>query len=116
MNRAWLLALVMAAPCAHAGVYAHVDPQSGMTVLNNVPPAEGEPRAAAPSAPAPRDFPRVSGAQQQQRDGERHAILQIELDSEQQALDTARKGHADGAVLARHAVNIAALKRELAAH
>lgn len=112
-----LLWLGFLADSACAGVYEHVDPVSGMTVLNNLPPAAGAAPVARKvgfTAPAPAAFPRVSSTQQQQRDDGRREILASELDHEQQALaaDTARR--ASDEILARHAVNVAALKRELA--
>jgi hypothetical protein len=112
-----LLWLSLFAGSACAGVYEHVDPVSGMTVLNNLPPAAGAApvaRKAGLAAPAPAAFPRVSSSQQQQRDDSRREILASELEHEQQALaaDTARRAGSE--ILARHAVNVAALKRELA--
>lgn len=107
---AWLLALAVNG--ASAGVYEHVDPASGMTILNNVPPTARPVAVATPAAATA--FPRVSSAQQNQRDGARRDILASELQTEEQALATAAAARAASDVLARHAANVAALKRELA--
>lgn len=106
MRRA-ALALLVALGHAHAAIYTHVDPVSGMTVLNNMPPA-GRAEAVAPAPAA--SFPRIGGARQHDMDGARRTILETELDGERQALAKA----ADRDAAARHAANIAALKRELA--
>lgn len=113
-----LLLLALAAGNVLAGVYEHVDKASGMTIMNNLPPAAG----AAPAqrqvsfdAPAAAQaFPRVSSAQQNQRDGARRDILASELQTEEEALAAAAAKRAASDVLARHAANVAALKRELA--
>jgi hypothetical protein len=118
MRRALLL-LALAAGRASAGVYEHVDPASGMTIMNNLPPAAGAATAArqvaftAPAA-AGQAFPRVSSMQQNQRDSARRDILASELQTEEQALAAAAARRAAADVLARHAANVAALKRELA--
>lgn len=117
MRCAAALMLALVAHCASAGVYEHVDPVSGMTILNNLPPAAGAAppiRTATFPAPGPATFPRISGTQQQQRDDGRRAILASELASEQQALAAATARRADSDILTRHAGNVAALKRELA--
>jgi hypothetical protein len=107
-------------PCwAGGAVYAHVDPVSGMVVLNNVPPGA---RAAPAQAHIPdrnsrallAAFARVSPARQREMDADRRAILENELNEERRALAVASAGHAAGDVRARHAANIAALQRELA--
>jgi len=119
MRRALLL-LALAAGNAAAGVYEHVDKASGMTIMNNLPPAAGAAPVAAvrqvgPAAPASaQTFPRVSSAQQNQRDGARRDILASELQTEEEALAAAAAKRAASDVLARHAANVAALKRELA--
>lgn len=123
MRRAAVLCLLLAVDHAQAGVYLHVDPVSGMTILNNLPPAGGAApvptavpvaRMAALQTAAPGSFPRVTAEQQKQRDGARRTILQEELDSEQQALAGAAARRAAADVIARHSANVAALKRELA--
>jgi hypothetical protein len=64
--------------------------------INSVPaaaPAGGtKPQAAkAGAAATPANFPRVDPQTQQQRDGQRRRILEQELNTEQQALDQAKK-------------------------
>lgn len=83
------------------------------------------PRQRAAASPTPGDFPRVSGDQQKARDGDRRAILDKELATEQRNLATAKKALADagGAVPERvtplrdavqlHERNIEALTKEL---
>lgn len=106
----------------------------------SVPAGRGAPRAAVraePSAPAAAaDFPRVDRATQRQRDGERRAVLEEELRSEQARLATLRAEYNQGqperrgdernhqryldrvdrlaADIARSEANAAALRRELA--
>jgi hypothetical protein len=46
---------------------------------------------AQPSAPTPGDFPKVGAGEQKARDGDRRAILEQELASEQKSLDEAKK-------------------------
>ncbi|WP_332848614.1 hypothetical protein [Massilia sp. S19_KUP03_FR1] len=115
---ALLLTLVLAARAACAGVYEHVDPVSGMTILNNVAPTARQLALAAPAAApatpaAAQAFPRVSSALQNQRDGARRDILASELETERQALASATATRAASDVLARHTANVAALQREL---
>ena len=122
MNRwgvtAALLLLLQGA--AQAGIYTHVDPVSGMTVMSNVPTA-GQPGAiktrpaAGAGDTAPADFPRVSRERQRERDGARRSILDNELEAEQQALAAAAARRAAQSVLNRHQANVAALRRELQA-
>jgi len=64
--------------------------------------------------PAAAGFPRISRAEQRKRDLGREAILNEELDNEQQLLDRARARQAAADVQRRHLGNIAAIKRELA--
>lgn len=106
-------------PCQAGGdVYTHVDPVSGMVVLNNVPPGA---RAVPASTHTPHwkpraklaAFARISPARQREIDADRRGILQNELSEERRVLAVASAGHAAGDVLARHAANIAALQREL---
>lgn len=105
-------------PCRAGGeVYRHVDPVSGMVVLNNVPPPEtaAPVRAVQGKAQAtPASFARISAARQRELDADRRAILEDELNEEQRALTAASAGHAARDVLQRHAANVAALQRELA--
>lgn len=99
--------LLLALADAQADVYVHVDPVSGMTVLNNIPPSR---LIAMPARASAGSFPRISSTRQHEMDGARRAILETELDTERQALAQAAGREAS----ARHAANIAALKRELA--
>ncbi|MFC3457517.1 MULTISPECIES: hypothetical protein [Massilia] len=105
---------------ACAGVHAHVDPVSGMVVLSNIAPtgrtaAPAPRRGQAGEAGAPIAFPRVSAQRQREMDGDRRAILQEELTHERRALAAASAARAASDVLVRHAANVAALQRELAA-
>lgn len=117
MKRALAAAAVLCAAMGSstAGVYTHIDPVSGMTVVSNIPAAKGEARAPAGAVSAGQAaFPRVSGEQQKQRDGTRRDILQAELSAEQQALDAARARQEVSEIVRRHVANVEALKRELA--
>ncbi len=106
--------------------------KKGCTVLSHQasPAASGgstagsRPKAA--SNPTPSDFPRVSNNEQRTRDGDRKAILDKELASEQQNMDKAKKALTDAGnqpadklqplrdTLALHERNVEALKKELA--
>ena len=118
-----LLNLACAAP-ALAGIFARREP-GGVTVYSNIPagPRVDQPARAAQAAgpsraaaggPAAAGFPRISRAEQQQRDLGREAILNEELGNEQQLLDRARARQAAAEVQRRHLGNIEAIKRELA--
>lgn len=77
------------------------------------------------ATPTPGDFPRVSGAEQKTRDGDRRAILDKELANEQQNLEKAKKSLFDAGsqpqdklrplrdTVALHERNIESLKKEL---
>lgn len=69
-------------------------PTKSCTVLSQDQPVSTfvAPKA---KAPAPADFPRVSGDQQKARDGDRRAILEQELANEQKQLEAARTTLAD---------------------
>jgi hypothetical protein len=121
-----LLGLAFAVP-AHAGIFSERQ-AGGVVVYSNVPKnsAADSPVRGARAVPAvvqgtrtaqaqPASFPRISQADQQQRDADRKAILTDELDNEQQLLGRARAQGAAPDVQHRHLSNIAALKRELAA-
>lgn len=120
----FLLNLACAAP-ALAGIFAKREP-GGVTVYSNIPtgsrvdePARaarttGLSRAGVAGTPAAAGFPRISRAEQRKRDLGREAILNEELDNEQQLLDRARARQAAADVQRRHLGNIAAIKRELA--
>jgi len=114
-----LLNLACAAP-ALAGIFAKREP-GGVTVYSNIPggprvdqPAVRPSRAAAAGTAAAAGFPRISRAEQRKRDLGREAILNEELDNEQQLLARARARQAAAEVQRRHLGNIAAIKRELA--
>jgi multidrug resistance efflux pump len=91
---------------------------------------------ARPNAPTPGDFPKVGAGEQKTRDGDRRAILDQELTTEQKNLDEAKKtlaqqeaslGQQPGANAARtqerikpyqdtiqlHERNVEALKKEI---
>ena len=117
-----LSALLLIPASAQAAIFRHVDPGSGLTILSNVDAASaGAVKNVAPASvqagkgatATPADFPRVSAARQQERDGGRRAILMAELASEQQSFGAAAAAHAQLDVLHRHQANIAALQREL---
>ena len=99
------------------------------TVLSyQAPPAAPAASGAKPhpaATPTPGDFPRVSGAEQKNRDGDRRAILDKELANEQQNLEKAKKALFDAGsqpqdklrplrdTVALHERNIESLKKEL---
>lgn len=118
---AFALALLAAVSPAGAGVHTYVDPVSGMIVMSNVAPpgrTASAPRQANGQAAPGGDagaFPRVSARRQREMDGDRRAILQEELTHERRALAAAADARAARDVQARHAANVAALERELAA-
>lgn len=114
-----LLNLACAAP-ALAGIFTKREP-GGVTVYSNIPsgprvdqPAARPSRAAVADTPAAAGFPRISRAEQRKRDLGREAILNEELDNEQQLLARARARQAAADEQRRHLGNIAAIKRELA--
>lgn len=120
MRRSAILVVLLLPGAVQAGIYTHVDPDSGMTVISNI--ASGPATAARRSRmvtqavrPAPADFPRMSKDRQRELDDGRRTILDTELAAEQQALSTAAARRAEAAVLHRHQTNIEALKRELKA-
>lgn len=126
MLAAMLLLNVVCAEPALAGIFAKREP-GGVIVYSNIPnrsrmdePARAAQAAARPSqavaanAPAAAGFPSISQADQKKRDLGREAILNEELESEQQLLERARARQAAADVQRRHLSNIAALKRELA--
>lgn len=115
-----------------AEIFRYVDPITGNVILSNVPLHGKASRTAAaprfnvapmrvshrPAANAltsisPADFPRVTMAQQRDRDDERRQILIDELKAEQEAFDKARATNASDAEINRLRDNIAALEREL---
>ncbi|SHH24649.1 hypothetical protein [Massilia sp. CF038] len=108
------LALCLASS-AHAEVFKHVEAGSGLMVISNVPPKQtgqqAQPRVMQNDSPAA--FPTVGKQRQKELDGGRRAILEQEMASEQQALQTARLQKAAADIIARHNANLAALTREL---
>lgn len=99
---------------AHAEIYKHVDAEGRITYSNvkikgakklYLEPADtsfgnsndGETkRAPSAKTPTPASFPKVDAGTQNQRDGKRKEILQIELDTERRALEEAKKAYAEG--------------------
>lgn len=117
-----LLCLCGIAGGAPAAIFVQNDGTTGIPIFSNVP-ARGQRVAGVGAAPAARTrpaaasdataFPRVSVAQQQERDVGRRTILLEELDSEIALFQKAKAASAAPDVQARHDSNIAALKREL---
>jgi hypothetical protein len=109
-----------AAAAAHAAIYVQRDAASGAVLYSNVPASAGKARGHvavfSPSVPADASqFPRITRAEQQQRDLGRQAILNDELAQERQRLQQAQAAGADAQAQQRHRSNIEALQRELAA-
>jgi hypothetical protein len=89
----------------------------------SAPAAPNGNREKARTAATPTDFPRVEGDEQKSRDGERRAILEKELTTEQTNLDQARQSlptasaqdaKAQRDAITLHERNIKALQKELA--
>jgi hypothetical protein len=123
-SRCLVLACLLPALPVWAEVFVRVDPGTGMSILSNVAPSRVAPAPERTPVPAPTvhrvaasgavaTFPRVTTEQQHDLDGGRRAILLAELEAEQQDYKKAAGGGAAADVLARHAANIEALKREL---
>lgn len=97
----------------------------GITSIGNTG-ASPTTKSHTSAAPTPVDFPRVSGTEQKSRDGDRKAILDKELLTEEQNLEKAKKLLADIGnqspeklqaprdTIALHERNVLALKKELA--
>jgi hypothetical protein len=117
---------------ALAEIFQYVDPIDGHVTWSNVPlHGQASAKAAAPTStvrparvsyrPAsnastsigPAHFPRVTEAQQRDRDNDRRQILIDELKDEQEAFNKAKERNASDAEINRHRANIAALEREL---
>ena len=96
--------------------------------LSHYPPpsaatgSDGSNRRRAATTPTPADFPRVAGAEQRNRDGERRAILEKELAAEQAYLEKARQllatnpsqnAQTQRDAVALHERNIKALRKEI---
>jgi len=98
----------------------------GITGYGNTYASNGSTKPRASASPTPGDFPRVSGNEQKARDGDRRAILDKELQTEEQNLEKARKMllevgnqsperlQAPRDTVALHERNVYALKKELA--
>jgi hypothetical protein len=119
--RAGLLAF---AGASQAGVFTHVEPRTGLTIISNVAarPESGQRMVSSSLQTRARgmstnvesgQFPRVSVQQQKELDGGRRSILLDELANERDALQAATARRAATDVLHRHESNIAALQREL---
>ena len=113
-----LLALILLPQLAFAEIYKHVDAEGKITYSNvkikgakklALEPADtnfgtgasneegSAKRSPATKTATPANFPKVDADQQNQRDGKRKEILQIELDAEKKALEDAKKAYAEGA-------------------
>lgn len=113
-----LLSLCLISGClsictlAKAEIYKSVDPNGhitysniphkGATKLNLEPPAPAGSvdKPSRAKTPTPSDFPRVDRQTQNQRDDKRKQILQDELAAEKQALEDAKKAHAEAELAA----------------
>ncbi len=117
--RASLVAMALVATGARADVFKCADPVSGKVTYTNAKtgekgctllqkeqplktaPASAPRKAAASSSSSssssstPAEFPRVDSTTQRSRDNDRRKILETELESETQALETARKALAE---------------------
>ena len=151
LRYSWILALllVIAAPRAGADIWECVDANGNKRFTNIKAEAKGckmldvaatntvqGGKSPGKSAESPRNFPKVDGETQKQRDSDRRRILDQELVNEQKLLDQAKKELAEQdsqrlgsernyqRVLERlepykkkvklHEDNVANLKRELA--
>lgn len=106
MRNHWILAvlLVLPAPPVAADIWECVDESGNKRFTNIKSEAKGckllnisapntmpATKPQAKPADAPRNFPKVDGETQKQRDSDRRRILEQELASEQKLLDQARK-------------------------
>ena len=108
--------------CAQAEIYKSTDANGNVTYSNvklkgskklNLEPSDtsfgtgsgttngtgnaSESKRSSPAKTAtPANFPKVDTGTQNQRDGKRKEILQVELDGEKKALDDAKKAYAEG--------------------
>jgi hypothetical protein len=104
---ACILGLSCALP-AKADVYKCVDPASGRVTYTNskygergctvlsrettpVTTVPSATRKASPGAASPSSFPKVDAGTQRSRDGDRRQILETELATERQLLETSKK-------------------------
>lgn len=102
-NLALAALLLLLAPRAAADIWECVDElgnkrftnikseAKGCKLLNITPPNTFSGRVPAKSAEAPKNFPKVDGGTQRQRDNDRRRILEQELASEQKLLDQAKQ-------------------------
>ncbi len=108
MKAIFLAVAALFATGSYADVYKCADPVTGKVTYTNSKTGEKgctllqkeQAVTTVPAAPAarkatPADFPRVDGDTQRSRDNDRRKILDTELASEAQALDTARKALAE---------------------
>lgn len=113
-------------------IFRYVDPLTGNVTLSNVSlrsrastrvaalthrvaptRVSYRPASNASTSTSPADFPRVTTAQQRDRDNDRRQILIDELKAEQEAFDQASARNASDDEIHFHRANIAALEREL---
>jgi hypothetical protein len=101
----WALLLMLAVPRASAEIWECVDASGNKRFTNiradakgcrqlDVPApntVSGGGKPPAKSAESPKNFPKVDGDTQKQRDNDRRKILEQELASEQKLFDQARK-------------------------
>jgi Domain of unknown function (DUF4124) len=101
----WALLLMLAVPRAAAEIWECVDASGNKRFTNvradakgckqlDVPTpntVSGAGKPSAKSAESPKNFPKVDGDTQKQRDNDRRKILEQELASEQKLLDQAKK-------------------------
>lgn len=106
LRRLLILALSLSPWTAQADIYKCSDAAGHITYTNDKPPAgrkdcsvltRDAPVSTVPApkrsaaTPTPNSFPRISDADQKNRDGDRRKILEEELAAEEASLATARK-------------------------
>ena len=72
------------------------DTSFGTGATNGTGSASESKRSPPAKTATPANFPKVDTGTQNQRDGKRKEILQVELDGEKKALDDAKKAYAEG--------------------
>ncbi len=101
IQRIFLVFGCLAAFCAHAEIYKHVD-EDGRVTYSNIPIKGArklnlDPLPVAPagkpkvSAPSPSGFPKVDSGTQKKRDDMRQKILEDELAAEEKLLSEAKQ-------------------------
>jgi hypothetical protein len=98
------LLIIGSAPAQADTLYKCSDAEGRTTYTNNKgnakncvvlsreqPVSTFSPPKANPKTPTPGDFPKVGAGEQKARDGDRRAILEQEMATEQKSLDEARK-------------------------